>query len=239
MVSGLCRRGLDKRVLDPFLRPFLRVGEEVSLYRIFYFIGRLFFPLLVDIRITGSEHIPRSGPVLLVSNHRSYTDPVVLSAACPRRIHYLAKSELFGYSRVFKRLIGVLGAVPIRRHGYAGSTIRRAGELLAEGKVVGMFPEGGIKTPGQLKPGVALIAARTDAPIVAVYLRGTRGMYEPEAYLLRARKVRVDVGKPFHSLDVGDPSDRARFAERLLARLRKHIVRGGDTHANAAADRQD
>ena len=197
----------------------------MSLYQVIYFLGRLLFPLLVDIRITGSENIPRSGPVLVVSNHRSYTDPAVLGVACPRRIHYLAKSELFGRSRLFERFIRALGAVPIRRHGHAGSTIRRAEELLAAGKVVGMFPEGGIHTSGDLKPGVALIAARTDVPIVPVHLSGTRGMYDPEAYLLRARKVRVSVGKPFHSRDVGDPSDRARFAERLLARIRTHIVR--------------
>jgi len=197
----------------------------VILYRIFYSLGRLFFPLLLDIRISGRENIPRTGPVLLVSNHRSYTDPVVLGMTCPRPIHYLAKSELFGHNWAFKRLISALGSVSIRRDGHAGSTIRRAEELLAAGKVVGMFPEGGIHMPGQLKPGVALIAARADVPIVPVRLSGTRGMYEPEAYLLRARKVRVEVGRSFRSRDVGDPSNRAQFAERLLARLRAHITR--------------
>ena len=197
----------------------------MTLYRIFYVIARLLFPLVLDIRITGSENVPRTGPVLVVSNHLSYTDPVVLGVACPRRIHYLAKSELFGHSRLFERLIRVLGAVPIRREGSAANAIRRATELLSGGKVVGMFPEGGIMTPGDLKGGVALVASRSDAPIVPVYLSGTRGMYEPEAYLLRARRVRVEVGKPFRARELGDPSNREEFARRLLARIRSHIVR--------------
>ena len=195
------------------------------LYRVFHLIGRLLFPLLLDVRITGSGSIPRTGGVMLVSNHLSYTDPVVLGVACPRPVRYLGKKELFGQSRLFQRLITMLGCVPIRRDGYAANSIRKAVEVLEAGEVLGVFPEGGIKTPGDLKGGVALIAARTDATIVPVHLSGTRGMYKADAYLLRARKVSVDIGRPFHARDLGDPSDRTEFARRLLARLREHIVR--------------
>jgi len=197
----------------------------VILYRIFHAVGRLFFPLLLDIRITGSENIPRSGPVLLVSNHTSYTDPVVLGVACPRPVHYLGKRELFEHGRIFTWLIRTLGCVPIRRDRHASSAIRRAEELLGAGEVVGLFPEGGIETRGDLKAGVALIAMRSGAPVVPVYLSGTRGMYEPDAWLLRSRRVRVEVGKPLHARDIGARSNRAEFAVRLMETLRAHIVR--------------
>jgi len=197
----------------------------VILYQFIYWTGRLLFPLLVDIRVFGRGHIPRTGPVLLVSNHLSYADPLLLSALCPRRIFFLAKSELFEQSRLFAWLIRRLGSVPIRRDGHAGSAIRRAERILDEGKVVGIFPEGGITTPGELKAGVALIAARTGATIVPVRLSGTPGLYAPEAYLLRARRVRVTFGRPIRPHDVGDPSDRKGFSKRLLDAIGSHIVR--------------
>jgi len=197
----------------------------VILNYLIHWIGKVLFPLLVDIRVSGRQHVPRTGAVLLVSNHVSYTDPVVLSVASPRRINYLAKSELFEQSVAFKWLMQLLGCVPIQRDGHAGSAIRRAEALLSEGRVVGVFPEGGIETPGELKGGVTLIAARTGATIVPVYLSGTTGLYDPEAYLLRARRVRVTFGEPIDPNAVADPARRREFSERLLALIGSHIVR--------------
>jgi 1-acyl-sn-glycerol-3-phosphate acyltransferase len=195
------------------------------LYRILRVVVRLFFPLLLDIRITGDGNIPRSGPVLLVSNHDSYTDPVVLGAACPRPVHYLGKQELFEHGRVFAWLIRTLGCVPIRRDRRASSAIRRAEELLNAGEVVGVFPEGGIGTTGDLKGGVALLALRTGAPVVPVYLGGTRRMYEPGPCLLRTCRVRVEVGKPLRVRDADGPSNRAERTERLMETLQSYLIR--------------
>lgn len=195
------------------------------LYSFCHVVARLLLPVVLDVRVTGAENVPRSGPVLLVSNHRSYTDPVVLGAACPRPVRYLGKSELFEHGRLFKGLIRALGCVSIRRDGHASSTVRRAEALLGRGEVLGLFPEGGIHTTGDLKGGAALIAARTGAPVVPVHLSGTRGMYDPEAYVLRARPVRVEFGKSFHPHDVGDPSKPKEHREHVLAAIRTHIVR--------------
>jgi 1-acyl-sn-glycerol-3-phosphate acyltransferase len=148
----------------------------------------------------------------------------MLGVACPRPVHYLAKTELYEHGTAFSWLIRALGTVPIRREGVAASAIRAALELLEAGGVVGVFPEGGIVTPGDLKRGVSLIAARADATIVPVHLAGTRGMYHPDAWLARARPVRVTFGEPFHARDVGDPADRAGYTEKLMAAIASHIV---------------
>jgi len=203
--------------------------QDMILYRIFYLALRLFFPVLLDIRITGRENIPRSGPVLLVSNHASYTDVVVLGAACPRPVRYLGMRELFEHGRLFAWWVRTLGCVPMRRDRYSTSGIRKAEELLDAGEVVGIFPEGGVSTPGDLKAGVALIALRSGAPVVPVYLSGTRDMYDPVACLLRSCRVRVEVGKPLYLHDTGEPSNRAEFARRLMEALRSHIVRDDGT----------
>ena len=198
---------------------------RVRLYRVFRTIGRVLFPLVLDVRVLGARNVPRTGPVLLVSNHESYTDPVVLGTVCPRPIVFLAKSELFEQSRLLERLIRTLGCVSIRRDGYAVSAVRRAEEVLERGEVLGLFPEGGITTPGDLKPGAALIAARTGVPVVPVHLSGTCGMYDPEAYLLRARPIRVEFGRPFHPHAVGDRSKPKEHRERVLDVIRSHITR--------------
>jgi len=197
----------------------------VILYRTIRTVLRLLLPVVLDLRVTGAEHVPVEGPVLLVSNHLSYTDPVVLGTACPRPIVYVAKSELFEQSRIFERLISQLGCVSVRRDGHASSTVRRAVGHLEHGDVVGVFPEGGIETPGELKGGAALIATRAGAPVVPVHLSGTPGMYEPEAYMLRARPVRVDFGKPFYPSHVGDPKKPKEHREKVLEAIRSHIVR--------------
>ena len=199
-------------------------------YRILKVICTPLFPLLLDFRITGARHFPTSGPALVVSNHRSYTDPVVLGAACPRPLRYIAKRELFQQGRLFARFLTTVGVVPINRSGYSAGSIRNAVELLEGGEIVCMFPEGGITTPGDLKPGVALVARRVDVPVVPVYMTGTTGMYDPEAYLLRARPVRVDVGRPFRPGDVGDPAERETFIPRFMERLRRHLVREEEDH---------
>jgi len=197
----------------------------VLLYETLYVVGRTLLPLLLDVRVTGARNIPRTGPVLLVSNHRSYTDPVVIGAAAPRPVRYLGKTELFR-NRPFARLITTLGCIPIRRDGYAAGAIRQAVELLRAGEIVCIFPEGGLTTPGQLKPGVTIVAAESRAPVVPVYLSGTKGMYCPYAYLLRARPVRVDIGKPVLPDDLGGTENRDEFQRRLMEVLRRHLVRG-------------
>jgi len=214
--GGLRRTAPSQRGLSPF------DGVAMLLYRMIYHTMRPLVPLLVDIRITGSENIPRSGPVILVSNHLSYADPVVLGMACPRTVHYLGKSELFEQSRLFAGLLRRVGCVPIRRDGHASSSIRTAERLLSAGEVVGIFPEGGLKTPGELKGGVGLLAARSGAPVVCVHLEGTRVLYDPRAYLLRARRVRVHIARPLQTSDVG-ASSRAKFTESLLKHLQERL----------------
>lgn len=124
-------------------------------------------------RYTGRRHVPATGPVLLVANHQSHLDPVLVGIAAPRRLKYLARHGLFFWP--FSWWIQALGAVPIDRERGAVGGIRTTLRLLNEREAVLVFPEGSRTFTGQLqpmRPGFCLLARRTGAVIVPVAIRG-------------------------------------------------------------------
>jgi len=91
------------------------------------------------LRVRGAEHIPSSGPALIVSNHQSILDPPVIGGAARRQIYFLAKAELFRIP-LFGRLIRAVHARPVRREGSYPGALRTAALLLEEGKALLVFP---------------------------------------------------------------------------------------------------
>jgi 1-acyl-sn-glycerol-3-phosphate acyltransferase len=114
-----------------------------------------------------------SGPVLLVANHQSHLDPVLVGIACPRRLKYLARRGLFFWP--FSWWIRALGAVPIDRERGALGGIKTTLNLLRQHEAVLVFPEGTRTPDGQLHPllpGFCLLARRSGATIVPVAISG-------------------------------------------------------------------
>lgn len=156
-------------------------------------VFRIFFRL----RAEGLQHLPARGPLILAANHSSYLDPPLLGAATPRRVHFMAKRELFDIP-VLSQLISRFGAFPVKRGGLDRQAIRHALELLAQGSVIGLFPEGTRGKEDGLLPGqqgVAMLATRTGAPIVPVGLIGTRRLLSPKRFPWLSRFV-VRFGPP-------------------------------------------
>ena len=133
-------------------------------------VAHLYF---VDIQSMGLEHVPRRGPLIIASNHPgSLLDGILLAALVPRRINYLAKSELFRFP-VVASLFRALGVIPVYRSGQAGrvegrneDAFRRVYEVLENGGCVGIFPEGRNSPRGQIaeiRTGVARIALEAEA----------------------------------------------------------------------------
>lgn len=144
-----------------------------------YWIGKvifwIFFTVFCRWEVTGRENLPQRGPVVVVCNHISLWDPVAVGVALPRRVYFMAKEELFRLPLVGLVLRG-LGAFPVRRGEADLAAMRQALRLLRQGKVVGVFPEGGRSRRGALEEfqrGAALLALRTQAPLVPVALIGT------------------------------------------------------------------
>lgn len=158
-------------------------------------IVRLAAKFLFGLREWGRDNIPRTGPVILASNHISDWDPPVMGTASTRVPYYMAKSELFrgGAARF---LLDRLGAFPVNRTGVDTGAIRTSVSLLEQGHALAMFPEGTRSRTGLLgrgRQGIALIARRSASPMVPVYISGT---VSPGKALFRPGGFSVAFGPP-------------------------------------------
>lgn len=148
--------------------------------------------------IRGAERVPASGPLIVASNHLNNTDPPLLAASLPRRIHFMTKQELCDVP-VGGFFIRLFGAFPVRRFEADLRALRVAQRLLASGRVIGMFPEGHRSPTASLQrahPGTALLALRTRTPILPVAVTGTEQIRSLRVLLQRPR-ITVTIGEPF------------------------------------------
>ncbi len=155
--------------------------------------------------VTGREHVPRTGGVLLASNHLSFVDSIVIPSVVPRRVVFLAKSDYFtgtGPKGALKRAwFEGLGMLPVDREDTraALASLDTAQEVLRSGLAFGIYPEGTRSRDGRLgrgRTGMAQLALTTGVPIVPVGLRGTQNIQPVGSSRPRLAKVSVAFGEP-------------------------------------------
>ena len=129
-----------------------------------------FIRFMYKVRFVGRENIPEGGGYILAANHLSTLDPVYLIAACPQKLYYMGKKELF--DKPFGRWFFTgMNSFPVNRAGVDTKAIAFAETLLREGNVLGIFPEGTrskTQTPQRARGGVAMIARETGADVLPV-----------------------------------------------------------------------
>lgn len=176
-------------------------------------------------KVTGKGNIPRSGPVILASNHVSLLDPVVIGCAVDRKINFMAKHELF-INPIFGTILRWLGAFPVRRGEADRKAFERCFDVLKQGGVLGLFPEGTRSLTGKLLPamsGTAIIATKTGAPVVPVAVVGTREIWRKNAILPRPGRVEVRIGAPLYLAAAGNGEGQDASLSSISEQIMKAI----------------
>jgi glycerol-3-phosphate dehydrogenase (NAD(P)+) len=167
---------------------------------------QIFFLIYFRMQRIGREYIPKRGPVIIASNHRSFLDPFVIACMARRPMYYVAKQEIF-VGRVISWLLTALGAFPVLRGASDSETIITAKAILERGDIVLIFPEGTRTRPGALgtpRRGVGRLALETGAPVVPVAVIGTESIRK--GMLIRPHKVRIRAGRALRFPTVEQPS---------------------------------
>ena len=163
----------------------------------------------------GTEYIPEEGPVIFAGNHRHAFDPVVVMTHTKRIVHYMAKESLFKGLHGF--LFKQIGLIKVYRTKNNPEAIQSAVELLKEGGVLGIFPEGTRnKTEDELlrfKHGAVAIAKEAKAPIIPFAIKG--------GYKLFSKKLTIEFGNPIDIQDMEIEEANAYIRNEVLNLLRK------------------
>jgi 1-acyl-sn-glycerol-3-phosphate acyltransferase len=175
--------------------------------------------LLWGARVEGTELVPREGPFILVANHASNLDPLVLGWAIGNRtnrlIHFMAKAEMLRWP-VLGWLAGQSGVFFVRRGEGDRSAQRFAIDALAAGRPIALHPEGTRSRDGHLKAGksgAAFLAMRSGAPLLPAGIAGTHRIFPGGSNVPHASRVSIRVGEPFTLPHVPDGRiDRAALA---------------------------
>ncbi len=191
------------------------------LYLSVRFLTIVLFKILFRLQAFGRGNIPLKGGFILAANHTSYLDPPVLAAACPRKLCFLAKEELFktAFSRkspsgislsdfrsgiryilsyTIRKLISSLNTYPINKQSGDFGSLRRAMRELEAGRPLAIFPEGRRISGGELaqpSKGIGFLAAKAGVPIVPAFIEGASGALPVGGKFIRPKKIRVYFGR--------------------------------------------
>ncbi|HSV32017.1 MAG TPA: lysophospholipid acyltransferase family protein [Atribacteraceae bacterium] len=146
------------------------------IYYLSKYIALFLLHVLFRLRTSGRENFPNHGPVIIVSNHSSYLDPIVIGCAAPRRVHFVAKEELFR-SKAAAFFLKQLGAFPLKRSEGDRHAVKTIFTLLKQGRVVCLFPEG-TRNEGRILPLRSGAVKLLQKSGVSIVLAGVRGTYE-------------------------------------------------------------
>lgn len=161
------------------------------------FIMQNVFAFWLQFRARGFENLP-DGPALLIANHQSFLDPLLVGVGLRRPVSFLARDTLFRVP-VIGWILRSTYVMPIRRDAAGTESLRVSLQRLQDGYLVGIFPEGTRSRDGRIgpmKPGFVALVRRAEVPVIPVAVSGAYEAMPRGAFFLRPRRVRVVYGEP-------------------------------------------
>lgn len=191
-------------------------------YSVVKVILSIVFRIIFRIKIIGSENIPTEGRLVVCSNHTSNWDPLVIAAFFKRKIAWMGKKELFE-TKIIKYPLKWLGVFPVDRHETDITAVKTALKILKDEKVLGIFPEGTrvkIYNPENVKSGVALLALRSKAKVLPIYIKSDYKLFKP---------LTITIGNPIdYTLDYPGKLDNDQYTQISKDILTKIYSLGGN-----------
>ncbi|MBP1933477.1 lysophospholipid acyltransferase family protein [Ammoniphilus resinae] len=186
------------------------------LYRLFRGMFRILYRFVYRWEIIGLENVPLQGGVILCSNHKNNLDPPFIASPIQRQVHFMAKEELFKIP-VISYLVKQFGAYPVKRGMSDKGALKKSLQILKEGKVLGIFPEGTRSKDGKLGkpyPGAALFALKSEAAVIPTAVIGDWKMFQ---------SMRVVYGKPINMTELRQQKVTSALTEEASGKIMKEI----------------
>jgi 1-acyl-sn-glycerol-3-phosphate acyltransferase len=169
-------------------------------YRTAQWLIRTAWPLVGRVEAQGLENVPDDGPFILISNHQSYVDPLLIQAVVRRPIHTMSKSTQFT-APVTGRIVKSLKGFPVRRFEIDPQAVRIALRLLDQGEGVGIYIEGERTWDGRIQPprlGTVRLILKAGVPVIPCGVRGAYDAWPRWDRRLRRATVVIRLGEPMH-----------------------------------------
>ena len=169
----------------------------MSWYRLFRAIMIPFVHAVTRLEVVGRQNIPKTGPFILVANHQSFLDPIIVQVICRRPLHTLAKSTQFT-GKIMGWIMPRVNAIPTRRYRIEPQAVRVVLRRLAEGRGVGVYPEGERSWDARMQPfrrGTIRLLMKAGVPIIPCGVAGSYDVWPRWSKSLRRRRVRVEFGE--------------------------------------------
>ena len=191
-------------------------------YRLFRLILMPFVYALIRLEVVGRENLPKTGPFILVANHQSYLDPIIVQVLCPRPLHTLAKSTQFT-GKIMSWVMPRVCAIPTRRYRIEPQAVRVVLRRLKEGEAVGVYPEGERSWDAELQPfrrGTIRLLLKAGVPVIPCGVAGSYDVWPRWSKTIRRKRVRVEFGRPIRWEAMDDRKERNAFLPEATAKLR-------------------
>ena len=204
-----------------------------------------FLMILFRPKVSGLRNVPVHGPVIIASNHLSFSDSIFMPLVVPRKVTFLAKSEYFtspGPKGLLKKLTFIaLGQVPVDRSGGRRSeaALITGLKVLAEGNCLGIYPEGTRSPDGRLykgRTGIARLAMESGAPIVPVAMFDTDKIQPTGKVIPKIMRVKMIFGEPIYF--TGDSTDNQLLRDATDDLMRKIQELSGQEYVDIFAIRR-
>ncbi len=168
-------------------------------------------PLLYRLEITGQENFPKHGPLIVVGNHTAAMEAALLAVYTPWQVEMMGAADIPA-EKISEVSMGFFGMIPVHRGDFDRAALRQALDVLAQGGVIGIFPEGGFWDVGgmQAQPGVAWLSYRGKAPVLPIGYNDTTGLLNAGLHLKRPR-LKMNIGTPLPSARLPEDMPRKEY----------------------------